>query len=73
MFFMILFPIAILSRLRLIWVAIGISIHIGIAFMMGLITFSMIMIGLELALISDKEYELIFRKISEFKLISLKK
>jgi hypothetical protein len=56
MLFQIWFPIALLSPLRLAWIAGGVIFHLGIAFFMGLITFSLVMIGLELALISDVEY-----------------
>jgi hypothetical protein len=57
MFFMIFFPIAIFSRFKFLWIFIGILMHIGIAYSMGLITFSTVMIGLELSLITDEEYK----------------
>jgi hypothetical protein len=50
------FPIAIISPLRRTWIAIGIFFHFGIAIFMGLITFSTVMIGLDLMFISDREY-----------------
>jgi hypothetical protein len=56
-FFQIWFPVAVLTPLRPLWLAIGISFHIGIAVFMGLICFSLAMIGLELFLIHDDEYE----------------
>jgi hypothetical protein len=56
MAYQVWFPIAILSKLRLLWLIFGICFHVGIAFFMGLITFSTVMIGLDLALISDHEY-----------------
>jgi hypothetical protein len=56
MLFQFWFPIAVLTRFRLIWVAIGIAFHLGIAVFMGLICFSLAMIGLELFLITDAEY-----------------
>lgn len=59
MVFMILFPVAIFSRFKLIWIAIGIGLHAGIAIFMGLITFSSVMIGLELFIISDQEYAML--------------
>lgn len=56
MIFQILFPIAIFSRIKIPWILLGIPMHLGIAFFMGLITFSAVMIALELFLISDDEY-----------------
>ncbi len=61
MFFMIWFPIAMVSWLRPIWLCIGISLHLGIAAFMGLICFSLAMIGLELFLVTDAEYTRIGR------------
>ena len=57
MFFMIFFPIAIFSRFKYLWIGTGFFFHLGIAYSMGLVTFSTVMIGLELFLISDPEYE----------------
>ena len=51
----LLFPVAFISRLRIAWVALGISFHVGIAVVMGLVPFSMVMIGLELSLLSDAD------------------
>jgi len=51
------FPIAIISPLRRSWIAMGIFFHLGIAIFMGLITFSTVMIGLDLIFISDREYD----------------
>ncbi len=56
MFYQLLFPVAITSHFKLPWIAVGILFHLGIAVLMGLVTFSMVMIGLELFLISDQEY-----------------
>jgi hypothetical protein len=56
MVFMILFPIAIFSRLKFLWIFVGIFLHLGIAYTMGLLTFSLVMIGLELFIITDEEY-----------------
>jgi predicted DCC family thiol-disulfide oxidoreductase YuxK len=56
MFFQLWFPIAIFSRLKLPWICLGMFFHIGIAMQLGLVTFSTAMIGMELFLISDKEY-----------------
>lgn len=57
MFYQIFFPIALLSRIKIPWLLIGILFHISIAVFMGLVTFSTVMIGLELYLITDLEYE----------------
>jgi hypothetical protein len=56
LFYQILFPLAMLSRVKLLWLALGIGFHLGVAVFMGLITFSTAMIGMELFLISDGEY-----------------
>ena len=56
MFYQLLFSMAILSQLKLPWLALGISFHLGVAWLMGLVTFSTVMIGLELFLITDSEY-----------------
>jgi hypothetical protein len=58
MVFMILFPIAIFSRFKFTWIIMGIIFHLSIGYFMGLVTFSMVMIGLELFLITDDEYRL---------------
>jgi hypothetical protein len=50
------FPIAIISPLRRSWIVMGIFFHLSIAIFMGLITFSTVMIGLDLIFISDREY-----------------
>jgi hypothetical protein len=62
MVFLIWFPLAMFSRLKLVWIAMGISFHMGILGMMGLVTFASTMIGLELFFISDAEY----KKIVEY-------
>jgi hypothetical protein len=54
MTFMILFPVAIFSKFKFLWIGAGICFHLGIAYFMGLLTFSLVMIGLELFLISDQ-------------------
>lgn len=56
MFFLIWFPIAMFSRFKLLWLAIGISFHLGIGAFMGLVTFSSVMISLELFFITDGEH-----------------
>jgi predicted DCC family thiol-disulfide oxidoreductase YuxK len=43
-------------RTRLLALASGISFHLGIGIFMGLVTFSALLISVELALISDREY-----------------
>ena len=55
--YMVWFPIAILSPLKPWWIAIGILFHLSIAVGLGLVTFSTVMIGLLLFLVSDREYE----------------
>lgn len=64
MFYQLLFPVAIISRIKLPWIFLGILFHLGIALLMGLISFSTIMIGLELFLISDREYAMIWQHAS---------
>jgi hypothetical protein len=54
--FQIWFPIAILTRLRVIWLCFGLLLHLGIMLFMGLIGFSLVMIGLDLLLLTDREY-----------------
>lgn len=54
--YQVMFPVAILSRIKLPWLAVGISFHLGIAVFMGLVPFSAVMIGLELFVITDAEY-----------------
>ena len=50
------FPVAVISPLRRPWIVIGVLFHLGIAVFMGLITFSIVMIALDLVFISDREY-----------------
>jgi hypothetical protein len=52
----ILFPVAIISPLKLVWLGFGILLHLAIGILMGLTTFSIVMIGLLLFFISDAEY-----------------
>ncbi|WP_163867419.1 hypothetical protein [Myxococcus eversor] len=56
LFYQLWFPIAVLTRLRLPFLAVGLFLHLGIAGFMGLVCFSLAMIGLELFLITDEEY-----------------
>lgn len=50
------FPVAVFSRFKLAYVAVGIAFHVGVAGFMGLVTFSLVMLGAELLLITDDEY-----------------
>jgi hypothetical protein len=56
-FFQLWFPIVIFSRLKTLWVLMGIGLHLGIAYTMGLVPFSTVMIGLELFLLDDRQWE----------------
>jgi hypothetical protein len=49
------FPFVIFTGLHLPWIAFGIAFHLGIAVVMGLISFSATMIGLLLFTIRDGE------------------
>lgn len=59
MLYMIGFPFMLFNRFHLLWAAMGISFHLAIAISMGLIDFSLIMIGLILFTITDNEYRII--------------
>ena len=61
--YQVLFPVAIISPLKLPWIFVGALFHAGIAVFMGLVTFSTVMVGLELFLISDGEYALIASRV----------
>jgi hypothetical protein len=50
------FPFMLTSRFHLVWVLLGISFHLGIFVVMGLTTFSAIMIGLILFTVRDSEW-----------------
>ncbi|MBS3947854.1 MAG: DUF393 domain-containing protein [Dethiobacter sp.] len=50
------FPFMIFSRWQLLWIAIGIAFHLGIAATMGLITFSTILIAMILFTIRDTQW-----------------
>ena len=62
MLYELLFPTAIISRLKLPWILFGILFHIGIAVIMGMVSFATVMIGLDLFLISDQEYVQIWQQ-----------
>lgn len=51
----VLFPIGVFSRLKLGFLAIGLAFHLGIAFFMGLVSFSLVMAGAELMLLTDED------------------
>lgn len=58
------FPVGIFSRFKNLFIIVGLCMHLGIAIFMGLITFSMVMISVELSLISDKDYEILNGKLN---------
>jgi len=55
-FMQVWFPVAVFSRAKHAWICVGVCFHLGIAAFMGLVTFSTVMIGLELFLVSDPDY-----------------
>ena len=63
-FYQVCFPVAMLSQLRLLWLAVGVSFHLGILVTMGLVPFSIVMIVLELMLITDREYRALGRRLA---------
>ncbi len=65
MIFLIFFPMAIFTRFRKLWIAIGVCFHLGIALTMGLVTFAMVMIGLEMFVLSDDEHRALGRYLAE--------
>jgi predicted DCC family thiol-disulfide oxidoreductase YuxK len=54
--FQLWFPVAVFSRLKPVFVVLALGFHVGIAVSMGLLTFSLIMAGGDLSLITDDEY-----------------
>ncbi|MEO8217303.1 MAG: hypothetical protein ABI718_09480 [Acidobacteriota bacterium] len=62
--FQLWFPIAIFSRFRIPWLICAMCMHVGIAVFMGLVSFSLVMIGVDLFLITDPEYEVIAAALS---------
>ncbi|HEY7060798.1 MAG TPA: hypothetical protein VII06_04910, partial [Chloroflexota bacterium] len=52
----VLFPVAVISPLKLWWLGCGFLLHLAIGVLMGLTTFSIVMIGLLLFFITDTEY-----------------
>ncbi len=63
MLFQIWFPIALFSRIKLWFLALAMVFHLGIVINMGLITFSTVMAGADLALISDAEFQMLRRRL----------
>jgi hypothetical protein len=51
-------------RARTLAVAAGLMFHLGIAFFMGLVTFATFLIAVDLTLIDDEEYRLVFATIA---------
>jgi hypothetical protein len=62
MLYELLFPTAIISRIKLPWLLFGMIFHIGIAVIMGMVSFAIVMMGLDLFLISDQEYVQIWQQ-----------
>ncbi len=62
MLFQVWFPIALFSRFKLAFVAVAMGFHAGIAIAMGLVTFSIVMAGADLAVIDDEEYAALRRR-----------
>ncbi len=62
MLFQVWFPVALFSRFKLLFVGVAMGFHAGIAITMGLLTFSIVMAGADLALISDEEYAAMRRR-----------
>jgi hypothetical protein len=52
----LLFPLAMVSPLRLPWIGAGILFHVAIGGLMGLVSFSIVMIGLDLFFVTNREY-----------------
>ena len=50
------FPFMIFNKFHILWAVIGLFFHLGIMFGMGLVTFSLIMMGLILFTLSDSEW-----------------
>ena len=63
MLFQVWFPIALFSSIKLWFLALAMAFHLGIAINMGLITFSTVMAGADLALISDAEFQTLRRRL----------
>lgn len=66
MLFQVWFPIALFSRFKLAFVAVAMGFHLGIAVTMGLITFSIVMAGADLSLLTDDEYAALRQRVRAF-------
>ena len=66
MIFLIWFPIAIFSKIKLFWLGFGVLFHLGIIGFMGIIAFGVVMIGMELFFITDQEYNKIGLRVKGF-------
>ena len=66
MLFLIWFPIAMLSKIKLLWLGFGVLFHLGIIGFMGIVTFGVVMIGMELFFITDSEYSKIINQLRSF-------
>lgn len=64
--FLIWFPIAMFSRVKLLWLGLGVLFHIGIIGFMGILTFGVVMIGMELFFITDNEYKRLSEAVKIF-------
>jgi hypothetical protein len=60
----VMFPVAVFSRFKLWFLALGLLFHVGIAVFMGLVTFSTAMVGLEACLVTDEEYDALRERVS---------
>ena len=60
------FPFMLLNRLHFLWVLIGISMHVGIALVMGLLPFGIIMTGAVLYTVRDSEWRQLQELINRF-------
>lgn len=65
--YQVTFPVAFFSRFKMLYVAMGLAFHIGIAVSMGLITFSLVMCGVEAFLLNEKEYAWLRQKLQLIK------
>jgi predicted DCC family thiol-disulfide oxidoreductase YuxK len=65
--FQVWFAVAVLSRLRLLWLVVGMGLHTGIGVMMGLVSFSLTMMAMDLCFVTDDEYARFFRWLHELR------
>ncbi|MBM0791744.1 vitamin K-dependent gamma-carboxylase-like protein [Staphylococcus epidermidis] len=72
-FMQMLFPVLIFNKITKIIVVIGsVGFHISIVLFMGLVTFGLIMIALDLLFINDVQYKKIYRKLKERRNMNVK-